>query len=54
MNRKEDNIPGNQPLNIKIKPKHTVHLGDHKGDFSSGCGVIDVGFPNVFYVEVTD
>ena len=53
MNKKKDNIPGNQPLNMKIKPKNTVHLGDLKGDFNSGCSVIDVGFPNVFYVEVT-
>ena len=51
---KKENEPtsGNRPLDIKIKPKHIVQLGDLKGDFNSGCSVIDVGFPNVFYIEV--
>ena len=53
MSKKEnESTPGNRPLDIKIKPKQTVQLGDLKGDFNSGCSVIDVGFPNVFYVEV--
>ena len=53
MSKKENEpTPGNRPLDIKIKPKHIIQLGDLKGDFNSGCSVIDVGFPNVFYIEV--
>ena len=51
MSRKENN--GNQPLNIKVKPAHHILAGDHKVDFNSGCSVMDMTFPHVFYVEVS-
>ncbi len=51
MSRKENN--GNQPLNIKVKPAHHILAGDHKVDFNSGCSVMDITFPHVFYVEVS-
>ena len=41
-----------KPINCNIKPAVHMKVGDHKVDFHSGCSVIDVSFPNTFYVEV--
>ncbi len=43
----------NKPLPCTIKPPALIKVGDPKGDFHTGCSVIDVTFTNVFYVEVS-
>ena len=41
-----------KPLASSIKHPIHIRVGDQKTEFHSGCSVIDVTFPNVFYVEV--
>ena len=36
------------------KPAVLVKFGDQKADFQSGCSVVDVTFPNTFFVEVSE
>ncbi|CAD5116598.1 DgyrCDS5474 [Dimorphilus gyrociliatus] len=40
------------PISCTIKPPVPIKIGDHKVEFLTGCHVIDVTFPNVFYVEI--
>ena len=42
-----------KPINCNIKPAVHIRVGDPKVDFHSGCSVVDVTFPNTFYVEVS-
>ena len=41
-----------QPLNISVKQHSSILVGDPQVEFHSGCKVIDVSFPNTFFVEV--
>ena len=41
------------PLNLKLKPRQTVTLGELRAGLGSGCVTVDIGFPGVFYVEVS-
>ncbi|KAK2167291.1 hypothetical protein LSH36_30g08054 [Paralvinella palmiformis] len=43
-----------KPLASNIKHPVHIRVGDQKSEFYSGCSVIDVTFPNVFYVEVQE
>lgn len=47
-----DTLTETNPISCQIKPPVPIKIGDHKTEFFTGCHVIDVIFPNVFYVEV--
>ena len=43
-----------KPLGSNVKHPLHIRIGDHKVEFHSGCSVVDVTFPNVFYVEINE
>ena len=48
-NKKQTNC-----VNYVAKNVVTVQVGENNSDFTSGCSVIDVTFPNIHYVEIKD
>ena len=42
----------NPPIQCLIKTPVFLEVGPYKSDLRSGCCIVDVTFPNLFYVEV--
>lgn len=46
------NMESAQPIQCHIKAPIFVEVGPYKSESRSGCCIIDITFPNLFYVEV--